>query len=236
MLSTSEKKKIRFAKALLPSYSADLKQYDEIYQVYCRSGYTRELCDMYADAFVNDHKKPAVDDVLQTASLYGKIYDYKTEEFYLDTLTDKKLSSEERYYYCLEELSTISKIGRWRDAEDFRTDNISFIQTYMQKKKTINQQTGMYIALALADCAAKKYDKAFRLLNFGYKPVGKNDKCLLDIMTTAVYINAMSGDKENLDAAINNAKSCLRLFDSFEFEWSKTYFEKRIENAAKGII
>lgn len=236
MLSTSERKKMKFSKALLPSFGADLKKYNEVYQLYCRDGYTKELCDMFADVFVDTCKKPAADDIIQAASLYGRIYDYKNAEFYLDMLLDKKMSSEDRYDYCLERLSVTSKLNRWRDAEEFRTDNINFIQTYMQKKKTIYEQVDMYIALALVDCAAKHYSDAFRLLNFGYKPKGKNDDKLLSILVTAVYIYAVSDDDENLKIAVENANSCLKLFSSFEFEWSKAYYEKKIQDASKGII
>lgn len=236
MLSTSERKKIRLGKALLSSFGSDLKKYDEIYQMYCREGYTKELCDIYADVFVDTCKKPAADDIIQAASLYGKIYDYKNSDFYLDMLSDKKMSGEDRYDYCLEKLSTMSKLNQWRDAEDFRTENINFIQTYMQKKKTTPQQVDMYIALALVDCAAKHYSDAFRLLNFGYKPKGKNDDKLLSILVAGVYIYAAAGDEENLSMAVDNARSCLKLFNSFEFDWTKDYLEKRIENAANGLL
>lgn len=236
MISTSERKKIRFAKALLPSFGSDLKKYDELYQLFCRDGYTKELCDAYADTFVDNCKKPAADDIIQAASLYDKIYDYKSAEFYLDMLTEKKMSSEDRYDYCLEVLAVTSKLKRWRDAEDFRTDNINFIQTYMQKKKTAQEQVDMYLALALVDCAAKRYTDAFRLLNYGYKPKGKNDEKLLSILLTAVYIYAAAGDEESLEMAVENARSCLKLFSDFEFAWKKDYLEKRIQDAANGLI
>lgn len=235
MLSTSERKKNRFARSLLPSFNAEMKKYDEVYQLYCESGYTKELCDLFGDYFVNDVKKPAADDIILLASLYDKIHDNKSADFYLDMLSDKKLSSEDRYNYCIGVLNTSSKLKRWRDAEDFRTGNINFIQTYMQKK-TMPQQADMYMALALADCAAKHYSDAFRILNFGYKPQGKNDEKLLEILTTAVYIYACDGDEENVAAAVENAKSCLKLFSHFEFGWCKEYFEKRIDDAASGII
>lgn len=236
MLSTSERKKMKFGKSLTLSFGSDLKKYDEIYQMYCAEGYTKELCDMFADVFVDGCKKPAADDIILAASLYGKIYDYKNSEFYLDMLTDKKLGSEDRYDYCLERLSAASKLAHWRDAEDFRTENINFIQTYMQKKKTTAEQVDMYIALALVDCSAKHYTDAFRLLNFGYKPKGKNDEKLLSILTAAVYIYAAAEDEENVELAVNNARSCLKLFNNFEFDWVKDYYEKRIENAAKGLL
>ncbi len=235
MLSTSERKKNRFARSLLPSFNAEMKKYDEVYQLYCDSGYTKELCDLFGDYFVNEVKKPAADDIILLASLYDKIHDNKSADFYLDMLSEKKLSSEDRYNYCIGMLNTNSKLKRWRDAEDFRTDNINFIQTYMQKKP-MPQQADMYMALALADCSAKHYSDAFRILNFGYKPQGKNDEKLLEILTTAVYIYACDGDEENIAVAVENAKSCLKLFSHFEFGWCKEYFEKRIDDAASGII
>lgn len=235
MLSTSERKKNRFARSLLPSFNSEIKKYDEVYQLYCQGGYSKELCELFSDYFVNDIKKPAVDDIILLASLYDKIHDYKSADFYLDMLSDKKLSSEDRYNYCIGVLNTSSKLNRWRDAEDFRTDNINFIQTYMQKK-TKQQQADMYMALAITDCAAKHYTDAFRILNFGYKPQGKNDVKLLDILTTAVYIYAREGDEENVSIAVDNARSCLKLFSSFEFDWCKEYYEKRISDAANGII
>lgn len=235
MLSTSERKKNKFARSLFPSFNTEIKKYDEVYQLYCQGGYTKDLCELYGDYFVNDIKKPSPDDIIELASLYDKIHDVKSAEFYLDMLTDKKLSSEDRYNYCIGMLNAASKMNRWRDAEDFRTENINFIQTYMQKK-TMPQQADMYMALALADCAAKDYANAFRLLNFGYKPQGKNDVKLLDILTTGVYIYACEGDEENISAALDNANSCLKLFSAFEFDWCRDYYEKRIADAANKII
>lgn len=236
MLSTTERKKKNAVKKLLPSFNAEIKKYDEIYQMYCQNGYSKELCSSFAEAFVDNLKKPANDDVILAASLYNKIYDYKSADFYLDMLMEKKLGGDEKFRFCCEKLSTVSRLGHWRDAEDFRTENINFIQTYMDKKVSSAEQVDMYIALALVDCASKRYSDAFRLLNFGYKPKGKNDVKLLDILLTAVYIYAKSGDEANLNAAVSNARSCLKLFNGFDFEWSKAYFEKRIEDAANGLI
>lgn len=235
MLSTSERKKNKFAKSLFPSFNAEIKKYDEIYQLYCQSGYTKEICELYADYFINEAKKPSPDDIIQTAFMYDRIHDNKSADFYLDMLSGKKLSSEDRYNYCIGMLNTQSKLNRWRDAEDFRTENINFIQTYMQKK-TMPQQADMYMALALTDCAAKDYAHAMKILNFGYKPQGKNDPKLLDILTTAVYIYACEGDKDNIDAALDNANSCLKIFSDFEFDWCRDYYAKRITDAAEKII
>lgn len=236
MLSTSERKKLKFTKALLPSFSSDLKKYDELYQLYCQEGYTKELCNGFAEVFVDDCKKPAAEDIILAASLYSKIFDYKNTDFYLGMLDDKKMNSDDRYSYCLEKLSVMSKLKQWRDAEDFRTENINFLQTHAQKKKTSQELADLYIVLALVDCAAKNYAEAFKLLNFGYKPKGKNDIKLMQILVTAIYIYACAEDSEGVEAAVQNAKSCLKLFDSFEFEWSKAYYENLIQSASEGII
>ncbi len=233
MLSTEERKK--YKKSLL-STNSDMKKYDEIYQVFCNDGYSKELCREYSDTFIDNCKKPAVYDIIQASVLYRKIHDYRSSDYYLEILSDKKLSNEERYFYCREYLISSAMMGHWRIAEDFRTENINFIQTYMQKKKSPVQQADMYIALALVDCSSKHYTSAFRLLNFGYKPIGKNDESLLDILTTAVYIYAESGDQENLKMAVENANSCLKLFSDFPHSWSKSYYENRIIDAANGII
>lgn len=223
----------------LPGRGAYLKRYDELYREFTEKGYTKELCEAYAESFVDDSaggKKPPVADILQLSRLYGNIRDYKNSEFYLDMLSEKKLGGEERLGYCEEMLRTLSMLGRWRDGDDFRTENINFIQTYMAKKKTPDEQAGMYIALALCDCAAKRYVDAFRLLNYGYKPKGRNDVMLLDIFTTAVYVYAKSGDSEGVEAASANAFGCLNLFKDFPFKWSRDYYEKRIRDAAEGIL
>ena len=235
MLSPLERKKNNFAKSLLPSYAAEIKKYDEVYTSFVDNGYTKELCELYADNFINDIKKPAVDDIVQIASLYDKIHDNKSAAFYLDMISDKKLSGDEKFAYCIEVIKNESKLGHWRDAEDFRTEHINFLQNYAQKK-SIQQQADMYIALALADCAAKQYPQALKLLNFGYKPQGRNDEKLLEIFITVVYIYACWGDEEGLEGAVINAVSCLKLFKDFEFGWSKKYYEKRIIDASNGIL
>ena len=128
MLSPMERKKIGFP--LLASSTAELKKYVDVYSLFVESGYTRELCDAYSDAFIDNAKKPAPFDILQLASFYDKIMDHKTAAFYLDKLTDKKLSGEERFDYCTGMLRTISKIGNWREAADFRTANITKVDTW----------------------------------------------------------------------------------------------------------
>lgn len=235
MISPSERKKSNFAKSLRPSFGAEMKKYEELYAMFTNEGYTKELCDEYADAFINNAKKPAADDIIQLAGLYGKIYDNKSASFYLDMLAEKKLSGDEKFAYCIEMLKTKSKLGKWRDAEDFRTENINFMQNFAQKKP-LAQQADMYIALALADCAAKRYREAFKLMKFGYKPQGRNDTKLLEIMITGVYLIARSGETEGLDAAVDSAHACLKLFSEFEFSWSKNYYLSCIDNAAEGII
>lgn len=94
----------------------------------------------------------------------------------------------------------------------------------------------MFIALALTDCAAKHYNQAFKLMKFGYRPQGKNDVKLLEIMITGVYLLACSGDREGLEAAVGSTVACLGLFSEFEFGWSRQYYEKCIREASEGII
>lgn len=235
MIPPSERKKNSFTKSLKPSFGAEMKKYEELYAMFTNDGYTKELCEEYAEAFINNAKKPAADDIIQVASLYDKIYDNKSAAFYLEMLAEKKLSGDDRFNYCIEMLKAQSKLGRWRDAEDFRTENINFMQNTSQKK-SISEQADMYIALALADCAAKRYREAFKLMKFGYKPQGKNDTKLLDIMITGVYLIARSGETEGLEGAVESAHGCLKLFTEFEYRWSKKDYLSRIDKAAEGII
>lgn len=228
MLSPAERKKLGASKALM-------KKYEEVFAVFFESGYTKELCEAYADAFIDNVKKPAVEDIVQLSALYDRIHDPKTSYFYLEMLLERKLGGEEKFAFCVEMLKIQSKLGQWRDADDFRTDNINFMQNFAQKRSP-KQQAEMYIALALVDCAAKRYYEAFKLLKFGYKPQGKNDTTLLEILITGVYIFSCAGDEESLRVAVENAKSCLKLFSSFDFSWSKEYYEKRITDAANGIL
>lgn len=233
MLSPLERKKAGFP--LLTSSAAELKKYVDVYSLYVETGYTQELCDAYTDAFIDNVKKPLPFDMIQLSYLYDKIFDNKMAYFYLEKLEDKKLSGEEKFDYCTGVLRTISKIGNWRDAEDFRTKNIGFFQKYTSKVSK-QKQAEMYIALALADCAAKNYNAGLKLLKFGYKPQGRNDVTLLEIFITAVYIFAKAGDPEGLEGAVNNAVSCLKLFKNPDFSWEEDYYKTRIENAAKGLI
>ncbi len=236
MLSLQERehnKKINYAK----KSSENEKKYSDLYNEFCQNGYTKALAMEYADFFVLNAKKPAVGDILQTVCLYDKIHDYKTAAFFLDKLEDmsKKFTSEEKFSYCIASLLNKSKIGNWRDAEDFRTEHINFMQNHSEKVD-IKQKASMYIALAYADCAAKHYNSAFRLLKgFGYKPQGKNDITLLEILIAGVYICAKSGDEASIGNAVENAYAALKLFKSFEHEWTEQYYEKRIADAAEGI-
>jgi len=234
MLSPSERKKMSsFTKSLL--HGSEIKRYEELYGIYAAGGYTKELCEHYAEEFINNVKKPMAEDIVQLAALYDRIHDNKTAGFYLDMLSDRKLGGEERLSYCIEVLKTVSKLGNWRDAEDFRTANINFMQNFAAKRST-QRQAEMYMALALADSAGQHYNEAFKLLRFGYKPSGRNDTTLLEILITGVYIFAHTGDKSGLEDAVANTHSCLKLFNEFEFSWSKGYYEQRIEEAANGIL
>lgn len=235
MISPIVRKKSSFAKSILPSFGADMKKYEEIYQLYSSEGYSKSLCEQYADTFIDNVKKPAPEDLNQIVELYDRIHDVKTAEFYLESLSEKKLSGDEKFRYCINSLKILSKRGHWRDAVDFRTDNINFMQNYVQKKSQ-QELAEMYIALALTDCASKEYVGAFKLLNFGYKPQGKSDTMLLEIFITAIYIYYCSGDKDNLANAIVTAQRYLKIFSGFEFGWAKSYYEQRIEDAANGII
>lgn len=237
MLSTQEREHKRgmIAKTFRQS-GTDVKKYDELYIQFCHDGYSKDLAELFADTFVNEPKKPAPDDIIQTAQLFDRVHDLSSAEFYLDMLKDKKLGNDDKFSYCVEMLKNKSKQGHWRDAEDFRTENINFMQNYSEKVD-IKQRADMYIALALVDCAAKHYTQAFKLLTgFGYKPQGKNDTKLIEIVITGVYICAKSGDEGSLENAVNNAHSALKLFSDYEYYWTKAYYEKCIEEAAKGII
>ncbi|MBO5164275.1 MAG: hypothetical protein J6B75_07525 [Ruminococcus sp.] len=235
MLSLQERehKKGMFAKKT----SENIKKYSELYAEFCQNGYTKALAEDYADFFVENAKKPAHGDIIQTAQLFDRLHDFKSAAFYLERLEDvtKKMTHEEKFLYCIEALKNKSKLGNWRDAEDFRTENINFMQIHSDKVD-MNQKADMYIALALSDCAARHYSSAFRLLTgFGYKPQGRNDVKLLEILTTGVYICAKSGDTASVENAVNNARAALGLFKEFEHSWSKSYYETRIAEAAEGI-
>ena len=233
MLSPIERKKTTFS--LFPSHSTDMKKYDEVYLTFANTGYNKELCEFYAQTFIDNVKKPNTIDILQLAKLYEKIHDHKTALYYLNTLQDKKLSGNEKYYYCIQTLKAISLSGNGLDAEHFRTQNINFMQNYSEKL-SLQKQADLYISLALSDCAGKNYDQALKLLKFGYKPQGKNDPKLLEIFITAVFIFAKSNDAEGLDGALENAISCLRLYSNFDFGWYKEYYVNRISDASKGIF
>lgn len=233
MISPMIRKKIGFP--LLSSTNAEMKKYFEVYTLYADSGYTKELCEAYADAFLSSSKKPVAFDLVQIASLYDRIHDTKTAYFYLEKLVSRKLSSDERFFFCIQVLTVLSKIGNWREAENFRTNNISFLQKYSEKVSA-DLRAQFYMALALTDCAAKQYEQGLKLLKFGYKPQGAKDMTLLEIFITAVYIFAKADDSEGLEGALQNANSCLGLFKEFDFQWQSQYYRERIDNAAKGIL
>lgn len=235
MLSSQERehKRGKFGK----KSSEGTKKYDELYAKFSQEGYSKALAEEFSEYFVLDAKKPAPEDIIQAVRLYDRIHDLKNASFFLGKLEEnKKLTNEEKFLYCTEALINKSKLGNWRDAEDFRTENINFMQKYSEKVD-MNMLADMYIALALSDCAAKHYGSAFRLLTgFGYKPQGKNDKKLLDILITGVYICARSGDAASLENAVNNARAALGLFKEFDHSWTKEYYENRITEASEGMI
>lgn len=237
MLSPQERehnKKITFAKKSIENE----KEYAELYSNFYRDGYTKNLAVDFAGYFVDNAKKPAVGDLLQTVRLYDKIHDYKVANLYLARIEEniKKLNSEEKFHYCVAALLNKAKSGNWREAEDFRIENINFMQIHSEKVN-LKQKAAMYIALAYADCAAKHYNSAFRLLKgFGYKPQGKNDEVLLEILIAGIYICAKSGDEASVQNSVENAHAALKLFNKFEFDWSKSYYQQRISEAAKGIV
>lgn len=235
MLSPQERenKKITFAKKT----NENTAKYAELYSDFSQRGYSKRLAEEYADFFVINVKKPCAGDILQTVRLYDKIHDYKNAAYYLEKLEEiKKLNNEERFLYCIASLLNRSKLGNWRDAEDFRTENIQFMQEY-SVKVDMDRLADLYIALAHSDCCARHYSSAFRLLTgFGYRPKGRNDTKLLEILITGVYICAKSGDQASVDDATENARTALGLFREFEFPWSKTYYEQRIADAAEGIV
>ena len=232
MITPMERKKIGFS---LLSSGTDMKKYVDVYNLFAEKGYTKDLCEAYSDAFIDNAKKPSYFDVIQLASLYDRIHDYKTSYFYLEKLEDKKLSGDEKFAFCVEMLKTISKIGNWREAVDFRTKNINFLQK-QTSKVSLQRQADLYMALALTDCAAKDYPPALKLLKFGYKPQGAKDTTLLEIFITVVYIFAKAKDEEGLEGALQNAVSCLGLFKQFDFPWQSDYYHQRIEDVANGII
>lgn len=235
MLSLQERehKKSTFAK----KSSENTKKYNELYAEFYNKGYTKALAEEYADYFVLNAKKPAAGDILQTVRLYDKIRDYKTAAYFLTKVEEmaKKLNNEEKFIYCIETLANKSKIGNWRDAEDFRTEHINFMQIYSEKVD-IKLRADMYMSLAYADCAAKHYSSAFRLLTgFGYKPQGKNDEKLLEILIAGIYICAKSGDEASIENAVNNACAAMALFKKYKFSWSEAFYKQKIKDASEGL-
>ena len=235
MLSLQERehRKSNFAK----KSSENTKKYTELYAQFSQTGYTKVLAEEYTDFFVLNAKKPAPGDILQAVRLYDKIRDYKAAAYFLTKLEEiaKKLNNEEKFIYCIEALANKSKIGNWRDAEDFRTENINFMQIYSEKVD-IGLKADMYMSLAYADCAAKHYNSAFRLLTgFGYKPQGKNDVKLLEILIAGIYICAKSGDEASIENAVNNACAAMALFKKYEFPWSEEFYKQKIKDASVGL-
>jgi len=233
MMSTAERKRNNLAKMFLPSFNAEMKKYDELYQMYCNDGYSKELCDMYADSFVDTVKKPLTDDIMQTAMLYDKIHDLKNVRFYLEMLNERKLTDDQKFRWCVETLKNKSQLEDAQDVQNFRTQHIDFMQNYASRPES---KADMNISLALTDCASKQYNDAFKLLGFGYRPKDKNDEKLLDIFTAIVYVYSFSTNNEAIKSAIKKAQDCLDYFSRFDFGWRKNYYIRRIRDASNGII
>lgn len=207
-----------------------------IYAVYEQNGLSENYCQTFAEFFVNNTNQPANEYLIYLASLYRRLGKADMTNFYLERVDLKKISDEDKFFYCLEKLFYYGKANAWRDAVDFRNKNINFIQTYMQKKKDPSHCVTMYIALAIVDCASGKYADAFSLLNCGYKPKGANDVYFMNILITAVYVYFKMGDADNLNTAVENAWKYLRTFTRFRYTWEKADFERRINNAQIGIL
>lgn len=205
-------------------------------EIFRAEGFTLNFCDSYRQAYIDNVKKPFAPHLILCASYYDKIGDHNSAEFYIEQVNNKKLDPESKFVYCLQKLLLCGKTGDWSEGEDFRNDNIKFIQNYMEKKKAPEYKVQMYIALALVDCATKKYADAFGLLNFGYKPKGKNDVNFLNILITAIYIYSKMKDQTNLETAVHNAQLFLSKFTAFEYPWCKDYYEKLIIRASQGKL
>jgi len=199
-------------------------------------GYSADFCKEFNKALIEDKKGIKSVDVLFLASLYNKSGDSISAEFYLDKAQDMKMNNDERFMYCCEMLFLLSKRNKGKDGDIFRANNIKFMQTYLQKNNESENYVNLYTVLALVDCANRRYADAFSLLQFGYKPAGRNDKLFLRILTTAVYIYAKMGNKEGLSEAAENAKRYLKTFSSFSYKWEQQYLEECILKAEKGKL
>ncbi|MDE5946273.1 MAG: hypothetical protein K2G63_03040 [Oscillospiraceae bacterium] len=205
-------------------------------EIFRSEGFTKSFCESYRQAYIDSCKNPFPAHIILCASYYGKAGEHNSANMLLNRLDIKKLSGECKFVYCLEKLMACGKTGDWSEGEDIRNDNIKFIQNYMQGKKSPEYKVQMYISLALIDCAYKHYADAFGLLNFGYKPSGKNDTNFLHILITAIYIYAKMGDSNNIDTAVKNAQIFLSKFNEFEYPWCKSYYENLIINASNGKL
>ena len=208
---------------------------DQFAQIFAEKGYTDDFCDKFGTMFVDDKKNARPSDIIFLAGIYNKIGDIENTEFYLGMLDEKKLGNEERFCYCYEKLMLLGKKERGTDGAIFRNGNIGFIQNFMQKKNSPEYTVNMYIALAMVDCAGRRYADAFSLLKC-YKPSGRNDTLFLGILITAIYIYAKMNDTDGMQAASDNARKYLKTFSSFEYSWQKAYFEHCIERAENGKI
>jgi len=205
-------------------------------KIFLSEGFTCKFCDTYRKIYI-DKGNAFPPHIIKCASYYEKICEHDTADMLLNRIRKpERLDRESRFLYCILTLNLCGKTGDWTKGEDIRKKNIGFMQKYVDKQKNPEYEVNMYIALSLIDCACKHYADAFTLLNFGYKPSGKNDTNFLDILINAVYIYSKTKNDDNLNTAINNASTFLENFTSFKYPWSKQYYKDLIKKASCGKL
>lgn len=220
------------------SFTYDEKQKGvEAYQIFCSEGFTCKFCDTYRRAYI-DNGNPFPPRIIICASYYEKIGENHTANMLLKKIKKpERLDKESRFNYYLEMMMVCGKNGDALNGEIIRNKNIGFIQKYVHKKRYKPEyRINMSIALSLVDCACKRYGDALSLLNYGYKPNGKNDENFLNILITAVYIYSKAQNDDNLITAVKNAKTFLNHFTKFKFPWQPDYYNERIKKASKGNL
>lgn len=216
--------------------TSDKKKGKKAYEIFRAEGFTCNFCDTYRQTYVNT-SSPFPPHIVLCASYYSKISEHDTADMILKHIKNPdKLDGESRFLYCIEFLTICGKTGDWNKGEKFRTRNIGFLQKYAEKRKDPEYKVNMYIALSLVDCAHQNYADAFTLLNFGYKPYGKNDTNFLDILINAIYIYSKMKDQDNLNTAIDNADTFLSNFTKFDYHWQSQYYKDNIQKAIWGKL